>query len=66
MFQQNSPSHSLHDPGVDNFHNHITPNIPNLNPLEFSIWSIVEGETNKYANKGFIEACFLGENGQYE
>ena len=37
----------------ENLHDHITPNIwppssPDLNPLDYYVWSVVELETNKH------------------
>ena len=57
VFQQDSaPSHKAQTTQewmADNFHDHITPNIwppssPDLNPLDYYVWSIVEKEVNEH------------------
>ncbi|CAB3237907.1 unnamed protein product [Arctia plantaginis] len=57
VFQQDSaPSHkamTTQDCMSENLHDHITPNLwppssPDLNPLDFYVWSVVERDTNKH------------------
>ena len=59
VFQQDSaPSHKAmtkQDWMSKNLHDHINPNIwlpssPDLNPLDYCVWGIVERETNKPPN----------------
>ena len=59
MFQQDSaPSHTASTTQewlAENFHDHVTPNIwppssPDLNPLDYYVWGVVERETNKHAH----------------
>ena len=56
VFQQDSaPSHkamTTQDWMSENLYNHITPNMwppgfPDLNPLDYYVWGVVERETNK-------------------
>ena len=57
MFQQDSaPSHkalTTQDWMAENFHDHVTPNLwppssPDLNPLDYYVWGVVEREVNKH------------------
>ena len=57
VFQQDSaPSHkamTTQDWMSENLHDHITPNMwppssPDLNPLDYYVWGVVERETNKH------------------
>lgn len=57
IFQQDSaPSHkamATQDWMAENFHDHITPNLwppssPDLNPLDYYVWGVVEREINKH------------------
>ena len=57
IFQQDSaPSHkamTTQDWMAENFYDHITPNLwppssPDLNPLDYYVWGVVERETNKH------------------
>jgi inhibitor of nuclear factor kappa-B kinase subunit alpha len=59
VFQQDSaPSHTASTTQewlAENFHDHVTPNIwppssPDLNPLDYYVWGVVERETNKHAH----------------
>lgn len=59
VFQQDSaPSHTAGTTQewlAENFHDHVTPNIwppssPDLNPLDYYVWGVVERETNKHAH----------------
>ncbi|CAB3226072.1 unnamed protein product [Arctia plantaginis] len=57
VFQQDSaPSHkamTTQDCMSENLHDHITPNLwppssPDLNPLDFYVWGVVERDTSKH------------------
>ena len=57
VFQQDSaPSHKAivtQDWLSENFHDHVTPNMwppnsPDLNPMDYYVWSVVERETNRH------------------
>ena len=59
VFQQDSaPSHkamTTQDWMSENLHDHITPNTwppssPDLNPLDYYVWVVVERETNKHSH----------------
>ena len=59
VFQQDSaPSHkamTTQDWMSENLHDYITPNMwpsssPDLNPLDYYVWGIVERETNKHSH----------------
>jgi len=40
---------------ADNFHDHVTPNVwppssPDLNPLDFYVWGVVERDSNSHSH----------------
>jgi transposase len=70
VFQQDSaPSHKAkltQEWMAENFHDHITPNIwppnsPDLNPLDYYVWSVVEREVNEHPHttKESLKAAIL-------
>lgn len=57
VFQQDSaPSHTAHTTQewmANNFHDHVTPNMwppssPDVNPLDYYVWGVVERASNKH------------------
>ena len=72
VFQQDSaPAHTAHTTQEwlsDHFHDHVTPNMwppssPDLNPMDFYVWGVVERQTNRHPhpNRDLLKSAISQE-----
>lgn len=72
VFQQDSATahtaHTTQEWLAENCHDHVTPNMwppssPDLNPLDYYVWGVIERQTNRHphANRDSLKAAIVEE-----